>query len=270
MKKRNTAFILAAALTIGVTGGMLSGCGSSPTATASSAKSETQDKKEGGLLTLKINPEIDIAYNNEGNVTNVDGQNDDGDKIAAEYIDYAGKDCQEVVSDLVAKIDEAGYFTANADGTPKEITLEIEKGSVLPEENFLKNIVAGIQEYTSSKQLAAPVNVNGESNYGWTNYGDTDYGPDNDGVTDYSAPAETPAASGTSPAAGDTDYGAGSDGVTDYGDTDYGAGSDGVTDYGDTDYGAGSDGVTDYSAPAPAAPAGGDSGYDSGDSGYDD
>ena len=90
--------------------------------------------------------------------------------------------------------------------------------------------------------LTSPVNVNGESNYGWSDYGDTDYGPDNDGVTDYN----------------DTDYGSNNDGVTDYNDTDYGPNNDGVTDYNDTDYGTNNDGVTDYSAPAasqtPAAP----------------
>ena len=81
------------------------------------------------------------------------------------------------------------------EGEGRQITLEIEAGSILPSENFLSNIVAGIQEYTGSKNLNASVAVDGESNYGWTNYGDTDYGPDNDGVTDYN----------------DTDYGPNND-----------------------------------------------------------
>ena len=209
---------------------------------------ENSQQADGGVLTLKVNPEIDISYDDEGLVTKVEGKNDDGNTIVAEYADYSGKDCRQVVSDLVAKINEAGYFVEETDGSAREITLEIEAGSVLPEENFLKNIVAGIQEYTSAQNLTSPVNVNGESNYGWSDYGDTDYGPDNDGVTDYND--------------------------TDYNDTDYGTNNDGVTDYSAP---AASQTPAAPQTSAPAAPSGGDSGYDSdsdsgydGDSGYDD
>lgn len=273
MKKKSITLTLAALLSISLIGGILTGCSTKQASASTGTSTENSQQADGGVLTLKVNPEIDISYDDEGLVTKVEGKNDDGNTIVAEYADYSGKDCRQVVSDLVAKINEAGYFVEETDGSAREITLEIEAGSVLPEENFLKNIVAGIQEYTSAQNLTSPVNVNGESNYGWSDYGDTDYGPDNDGVTDYH----------------DTDYGPNNDGVTDYNDTDYGPNNDGVTDYNDTDYGTNNDGVTDYSAPAasqtpaapqtsaPAAPSGGDSGYDSdsdsgydGDSGYDD
>lgn len=82
---------------------------------------------------------------------------------------------------------------------------------------------------------------------------------------------------GTTPPAGnsvnnynDTDYGPYNDGVTDYNDTDYGPNNDGATDYNDTDYGPNNDGVTDYNAPAGDSGYDGDSGYENGDSGYDD
>lgn len=273
MKKKSITLTLAALLSISLIGGILTGCSTKQASASTGTSTENSQQADGGVLTLKVNPEIDISYDDAGLVTKVEGKNDDGNTIVAEYADYSGKDCRQVVSDLVAKINEAGYFVEETDGSAREITLEIEAGSVLPEENFLKNIVAGIQEYTSAQNLTSPVNVNGESNYGWSDYGDTDYGPDNDGVTDYN----------------DTDYGPNNDGVTDYNDTDYGPNNDGVTDYNDTDYGTNNDGVTDYSAPAasqtpsapqtsaPAAPSGGDSGYDSdsdsgydGDSGYDD
>lgn len=281
MKKKHVTLILAALLSISLIGGILAGCSSQTSSgNDTTAAEDTQDTKtsEGGVITLKVNPEIAVSYNDDGVVTKVEGKNDDGETIVADYIDYFGKDCREVVSDLVAKINDAGYFAAKDDGTPREITLQIEAGSVLPEENFLKNIVADIEAYTSSQNLASPVTVNGESNYGWTNYGDTDYGPDNDGVTDYNDTDYGPNNDGVTDY-NDTDYGPNNDGVTDYNDTDYGPNNDGVTDYNDTDYGANNDGVTDYSAPAPApapaptpapaAPSGGDSGYDDGDSGYD-
>ena len=258
MKKKSITLTLAALLSISLIGGILTGCSTKQASASTGTSTENSQQADGGVLTLKVNPEIDISYDDEGLVTKVEGKNDDGNTIVAEYADYSGKDCRQVVSDLVAKINEAGYFVEETDGSAREITLEIEAGSVLPEENFLKNIVAGIQEYTSAQNLTSPVNVNGESNYGWSDYGDTDYGPDNDGVTDYN----------------DTDYGPNNDGVTDYtppststppADTDYGPGSDGVTDYteGNTDYdpGNGTDDDSDGD---------GDSGYDDGHDNDDD
>ena len=248
----------------------------------------------GGVISVRVNPEIAVTYDEQGLVTMVDGRNDDGKTIAADFTEYEGKECRQVICDLVAKIDGAGYLVEETEGKGRQITLEIEAGSILPSENFLSNIVAGIQEYTGSKNLNTSVAVDGESNYGWTNYGDTDYGPDNDGVTDYNDTDYGPNNDGVTDYDDtdygpnndgvtdydDTDYGPNNDGVTDYDDTDYGPNNDGVTDYDDTDYGPYNDGVTDYSTPAPAAPApaapaapaysGGSTDYDDGDTDYDE
>lgn len=299
MTKKKLMVTLAAVLSLSLCGGLFTGCGSRGTAAApSDIGTAIQTEESGGVIALKVNPELAVYYDDKGMVTKIEARNDDGEKIIADYSGFEGKECRLVIGELVAKINEAGYFVEEADGKGNQITLEIEEGSVLPEENFLNTIVAEIQKYTSQQKISTPVAINGESTYGWSNYGDTDYGPDNDGVTNY----------------GDTDYGTTGDGVTDYADqntastsvnqgsqnsssgsTDYGN-----TNYGNTDYGSGSDGVTNYddggdsgyqntqttppaastpvvpSAPtvsqpaAPSAPAqSGDSGYDSGDSGYD-
>ncbi len=295
MTKKHLITTLAAVLTVGLMGGILAGCGSRHPAASSEGAAQMEIQENGGVICLKVNPEIAVSYDENGMVTGIEGRNDDGRKVIMDYAGFEGRSCRDVISELVSKINDAGYFVEEADGSAKQITLEIETGSYLPEENFLNNIVSGIQEYTSSAQMSSPVVVEGESSYGWTNYGDTDYGPNNDGVTDYNDTDYGPNNDGVTDY-NDTDYGPNNDGVTDYNDTDYGPNNDGVTDYNDTDYGPNNDGVTDYNdtdygpyndgatdystpapapAPAPVAPSGGDSGYDSdsgygGDSGYDD
>ncbi len=161
MRKKHVTLLLAALLTVGLVGGILTGCGSQTSPAGTDTAAEVSRNTEGGVITLKVNPEIAVSYNKDGAVTKVEGKNDDGESIVADYVDYFGKDCREVVSSLVAKINEAGYFVTEADGTPREITLEIEAGSVLPEDDFLKNIVAGIEEYSASQNLSSAVSVNG-------------------------------------------------------------------------------------------------------------
>lgn len=261
MTKKRLMVTLATVLSLSLFGG-LTGCGSrqpaEPAAKQTGTAVETQAEEQGGVISLKVNPEIAVFYDENGAVTKIESRNDDGKKVIADYTGFEGKECRVVISELVALINEAGYFVEETEGEAHQITLEIEEGSILPTENFLNTIVAEIQKYTSTEKINTPVAVNGESTYGWTNYGDTDYGPDNDGVTDYD----------------DTDYGTTSDGVTDYDDkpastsgTSNNANSNkntgnsgnsnyGNTNYGNTDYGSNSDGATNYDD--------GDSGYSSG------
>ena len=272
MTKKHLITTLAAVLTVSLFFGVMTGCGNRnlPAGAAGDVHQTEADEEKGGVIAIKVNPEIAVFYDENGMVTKIEGRNDEGKKILTDFSDFEGKECKQVIRNLVAKMNEAGYLVEEAEGKGKQITLEIEAGSVLPEENFLSSIVAGIQEYTGTQKLNAPVEVNGESNYGWTNYGDSDYGPDNDGVTDYSS----------------TDYGAESDGDTDYnkknsqtadqGTSDKGStgGSSGnanknnATNYGNTDYGADSDGVTDYDNDNTDYGVSGSTNYDDGNTNY--
>ena len=72
--------------------------------------------KESGTLILSVNPEIEINYDSQGNVTSVQGVNDDGKEIVEGYLGYEGKDCETVLDDLIRKINEAGYFSDTVDG----------------------------------------------------------------------------------------------------------------------------------------------------------
>ncbi len=290
MKRRK---ILAAASSLAVLAALLTGCGAQPQESSVTA----------GVLTLRVNPEIAIHYNQSGKVVALEGDNQDGREIVETYPDYIGKDCEVVVQELVEEIHAAGYFVEEVEGQPRRVVLELDDDSQEPREDFLEDMSRSAQSALEGLSLGSAVVVEddgaavspspkaSEAPVGASDYNDTDYGPNNDGVTDYN----------------DTDYGPNNDGVTDYNDTDYGPNNDGVTDYAptpapatptpapvqptpppvvDTDYGYGSDGVTDYTPPTqPQAPAG-DSGYDGGsnyggssnyggdsgygDSGYDD
>ena len=238
MKRRK---ILAAASSLAVLAALLTGCGAQPQESSVTA----------GVLTLRVNPEIAIHYNQSGKVVALEGDNQDGREIVEAYPDYIGKDCEVVVQELVEEIHAAGYFVEEVEGHPRRVVLELDDDSQEPREDFLEDMSRSAQSALEGLSLGSAVVVEddgaavspspkaSEAPVGTSDYNDTDYGPNNDGVTDYN----------------DTDYGPNNDGVTDYNDTDYGPNNDGVTDYDDTDYGPNNDGVTDYApTPAPATP----------------
>ena len=235
MKRRK---ILAAASSLAVLAALLTGCGAQPQESSVTA----------GVLTLRVNPEIAIHYNQSGKVVALEGDNQDGREIVEAYPDYIGKDCEVVVQELVEEIHAAGYFVEEVEGQPRRVVLELDDDSQEPREDFLEDMSRSAQDALEGLSLGSAVVVEDDgaavspspkASPGTSDYNDTDYGPNNDGVTDYN----------------DTDYGPNNDGVTDYNDTDYGPNNDGVTDYDDTDYGPNNDGVTDYApTPAPATP----------------
>lgn len=180
MKKMNCKSILAVALALILCLGCLTGC-----AQTASPLEQIAQIAEGGVLCLKVNPEIAITYDADGNVTKIDARNDDGSKILADYTGFEGKACKEVVAELVTAIGEAGYFIEEIEGESRQITIEIETGSKLPSDTFLDDVVAGVRDCVNNNNWKSPVAVQGESDYGITDYVDTDYGPNNDGVTDY-------------------------------------------------------------------------------------
>lgn len=218
----------------------LAGCAPGADSTSSPATESVSQVASGGTLYLKVNPEIAVQYDEAGKVTNIKGENKDGFELITDFSDFEGKDAREVINELVTVIGEAGYFVEEVAGQKRKITIELERGSLIPSEAFLAEIVSDIRDLVNGKEWTAPVRVEGS-----TDYDDTNYGPNNDGITDYSA-AEQPAAP-TEPAASIND-----DRYTDYDDSDYGTpapvspavpvtppatnGDSGYSDYDDTDY----------------------------------
>ena len=93
---------------------LLTGCGTSGKVTKE-AKAPSFGTAAGSIL-LSVNPEIELAYNYDGDVIDIKGINDDGKNVVQNYSDYKGKDCDEVVNVLVRKIYESGYFEQTVGG----------------------------------------------------------------------------------------------------------------------------------------------------------
>ena len=270
MKLRRKMFAAVSSLAV-LSAALLAGCGAQP--------SDGTALQETGILTLSVNPEIRIEYNKEGRVTALTGQNEDGKQIVASYQDYIGKECDDVLKDLILEISEAGYFIEDVDGNKKNIVLQLEPGSVLPSDDFLEEMSISTQNAVKGLQLSS----------GIVTIDDDDYDPayaQNGAPSPYITleKAQEIALTQANVDAADAvfddrdfdhddgtpvfelefyangiEYDYDVDAVTGkvlsathqelpagYSDTDYGPNNDGVTDYNDTDYGPNNDGVTDY------------------------
>lgn len=132
-------------------------------------RTESQEKLlTGGVLCLKINPEIALHYDENGKVTKLEGRNADGAKLLENFAGYEGKETSEVLEELVQRIGEAGYFVEEAEGSARKIVLELDPGSQVPSETFLEDMAAhvkicvenkawvGEREYDYPDSVAAP------------------------------------------------------------------------------------------------------------------
>ena len=136
----------------------LSGCAAAPAATDTTIG-------ETGLLILRVNPEIEIAYDKDGKVLSLTGKNEDGKRIVSAMQDYTGKSCDSVLQDLIMEIDKAGYFAGEIDGQQKNIVLQIEPGSVLPSDHFLTDMSTCTQEAVKGLSLTSGIVTIGKSDY---------------------------------------------------------------------------------------------------------
>ena len=204
MKKLITTICCVLALTL-----CLTACGQSV-----APANEGLSLAKGGTLILSVNPEIAVEYDEDGRVTGVTARNNDALAIINSCTNLIGQPTREVVTDLVTAIGEAGYFVEEIEGERRQITLEIESGSSLPNNDFLDDVISDIRDVVSKHDWSTPLVVEGESDFGISDYIDTDYGINSDGVTDFFD--------------NDSNY----DSTSDYNDSVYGN----DTNYGDSIY----------------------------------
>jgi uncharacterized membrane protein YkoI len=112
-----------------------------------------------GMIKLKVNPEIYISYDADGNVTEVTAGNEDAQAIIDGYTDYVGKPCKTVLSELVSAIGAAGYFTEELEGNGKKISIDVAAGSYLPEESFVDDMTAKVLEVVEANEWVAPIEI---------------------------------------------------------------------------------------------------------------
>ncbi len=216
MKTRKTlALLLALIITL------LVGCSAEPTAEPTSNIETTSTELSNGTLILSVNPSIAINYDETGAVETVNAVNLDGETILEGYTGFENKEARIVLRELVQRIGDAGFLVEDVDGERKQITIEIEKGSKIPNDQFINEIAGSVKEYLNEARLEHNVHI--------PRIGDSDYYDISDYMSDYR----------------DTDYD-----TTDFDDTDY----DGIdTDYDDSDYRlAPTPAPTPASTPAPA------------------
>ncbi len=95
---------------------------------------------EGGFVLLNINPEIRIAFDTEGFVTNVEAHNKEAEAILDGFEGFEGKACKEVVDSLIVRVKDAGYLVDDIDGENKLIVIQLESGSHEPSEGFIEDL----------------------------------------------------------------------------------------------------------------------------------
>lgn len=130
-KKIGTAVISLAMMTML----LFTGCGNTE-----STGGAAEPAENAGVITLSVNPQIQIGYDREGKVTELIGVNQDGEKVVAAYPDYIGKECDDVLEDLIEEIYEEGFFEGKIDGNARPIVIQLEPGSSIPYDGFLTEL----------------------------------------------------------------------------------------------------------------------------------
>lgn len=189
MMKKMTTLILVLALSAA----LLIGCGAPTPQAAIPAASQTLEilpepaaapQTTGGVLRLKINPEIALHYDENGNVTKLEGRNPEGVQLLQNFTGYEGKATTAVLEELVQIIGQAGYFVEEAEGKARKIVLELDPGSQVPHEKFLEDMAAHVKDCIERKT--------------WN--GDREYDYQEPAPQETAAPAETtPVTKPTSP-----------------------------------------------------------------------
>ena len=143
--KKPVIFLLITALVAA----FLSGCVTQPEPTAPQSK--------GGTLYITINPEIAVTYDADGTVVSVAAVTEDAKAIVDSYRDYVGKECTQVVTELVTKIGEAGYITEDSEDVV--ISISFEKESGVPDEGFVKEMEQQVQTVVTANNWQGTVTV---------------------------------------------------------------------------------------------------------------
>ena len=128
MKRMNRKALVAGLGMSMVLAAALSGCGGTGQTTAAVSVPSEAASEVAGYVLMSVNPEIELSYDGEGNVVELEGANDDGRSVLADYDDYRGRPADEVMGELVREIDADGYFAGGVGGREKNIVLKVAEG----------------------------------------------------------------------------------------------------------------------------------------------
>ena len=108
-----------------------------------------------GTVLLSVNPEIEMDYDDLGNVVALTGRNQEAQTLLASYTGYEGRPCTQVVGELVDEINALGYFDATVGGHEKNIILKLERGSVYPNDQFLNELAEAVRLVVETDQIGS-------------------------------------------------------------------------------------------------------------------
>lgn len=109
---------------------------------------------KGGTLYIQAHSQIAVTYNANGTVTAITAVTEDAKEIVAQYQDYSGKACADVVTELVAMIGEAGYLSGDA-----PISIGFDENSAMPSKDFAETVQQQIQTVVEENQWQSTVTV---------------------------------------------------------------------------------------------------------------
>ena len=117
----------------------------------------TAPQSRGGTLYITVNPEIAVTYDADGTVISVTAVTEDAKDFVDTYRDYVGKECTQVVTELVTKIGQAGYLSE--DSADVVISISFEKESGVPDESFVQEMEQQVQAVVADNDWQGTVTV---------------------------------------------------------------------------------------------------------------
>lgn len=134
--------ILALSLCLCLVLGVLAGCGAKDNNETVPGSNDHEVAEIAGSVLLNVNACVEISFDAEGTVLNVQEVDHDGHELLADFAGYLQMPCKEVVKDLVTASCDLELLTNEF----HHIVIKEKPGSKLPGETFLADLAAAAEE----------------------------------------------------------------------------------------------------------------------------
>ena len=159
MKHTNMRKILAVLMSAVMLLGLLAGCNNAGNAETGATEdtSTMANPIASGMLVVNANGTVNVSYDSDGLVLNLEGADDNGNELVAEYPDFLGEPCAEVVCTLIKNSSVAGYLAES-----NYVMIKQAVGSQLPGTNFLEELTTDAKAALETVKSSALLLVLGE------------------------------------------------------------------------------------------------------------
>ena len=170
MKNINLRKLIALLMSAMVLLGLLAGCGNNSDADASDGTNGAEDttastSKPSGMLVVNANGAVNVFYDKDGMVLELEAIDDDGSALIAGYEDYLGESCASVVATLIEDSVNMGALDRT-----RFVLVKQAVGSSLPGTNFLEELKSDAQAMLDALNSTAKLIVIGEADLGQNGY----------------------------------------------------------------------------------------------------